>query len=178
MSVDVRQDMIGHLPRLRRFALALSGDPVEADDLVQEVCLKALAKAHQFRPDTRLDSWLFRIAQNAWFDRQKSWRARKDHHVFVEDIDELTDPTAGSEVAEQAVNLAEVSRAITQLPDELSVLIVLVCIDGQSYQEAAKTLELPVGTVMSRLARARKQLHQVLNAAPTAPQPSEKGMAK
>ena len=175
MSVDVRQDMIGHLPRLRRFALALSGDPTEADDLVQEVCLKALAKAHQFRPDTRLDSWLFRIAQNAWFDRQKSWRVRKDHHVNVEDIDELRDPAAGTEVVEQAVNLADVSHAIAQLPEELSVLLVLVCIDGQSYQEAAQTLELPVGTVMSRLARARKQLHQTLNAAPTPPPPSERG---
>lgn len=158
MPVDVRQQMIGHLPRLRRFALAITGDAIEADDLVQETCLRALSNVHQFHAGTKLDSWLFRIAKNAWLDRKKSASAR-NVHMDIEDMQDIGDPLA-QQVIESRTTLRETSRAIMQLPEELSDLLILVCIDGRTYEEAATMLDLPIGTVMSRLARARRMLHQ------------------
>ena len=165
VQVDVRDQMIGHLPRLRRFALAITGDAIEADDLVQETCLKALSNLNQFQAGTRLDSWLFRIAKNAWLDKIKKVSSRTDH-VDIDTAPELQDPTA-QEVVEHRAALRDTSRAIAQLPEELSDLLILICIDGRSYEETAQMMELPIGTVMSRLARARRQLHQTISSNPS-----------
>lgn len=165
MPVDVRQQMIGHLPRLRRFALAITGDATEADDLVQETCVKALSNLNQFQAGTRLDSWLFRIAKNAWLDKVKKVSARTDH-VDIDTAEDLHDPAA-LQVVEHRAALRDTSRAIASMPEELSDLLILICIDGRTYEETANMMELPIGTVMSRLARARRMLHQAVSSPPS-----------
>ncbi len=158
---EVRKELLEFLPRLRRFALGLTGSQDSADDLVQETCLRALSRIDQFEKGTRLDSWLYRIAQNVWIDERKSARARTPHT----DLDTAADvaDTLGQNAIEARITMLEVSKAISQLPDDLKVLVLVVCVDGSSYQEAAEICSIPVGTVMSRLARARRMLHGALN---------------
>lgn len=160
MLDSFRREMIGCLPRLRRFALALTGDSEGADDLVQETCIRALSRVEQFRKGTRLDSWLFRIAQNEWIDRQRSLKAR-GQHIEIEDAPVISDAQSLSRM-ESGLALAEVSKSIAALPKELQMVLMLVCVDGRSYKEASDMLAIPTGTVMSRLARARQLLHTAL----------------
>jgi RNA polymerase sigma-70 factor (ECF subfamily) len=164
--------MVELLPRLRRFAVALTGDLDQADDLVQETCARALSAVKQWQPGTRLDSWMYRIAQNLWLDRMRARKVRGEK-VDVEVADAVTG-TDGRDVVESRLTLEAVSAAMAQLPDEQRVLIALVCIDGLSYKEAADITGSPIGTVMSRLARARRELHARLEGHPRS-QPSEPG---
>ncbi len=161
MTEDIRPLMVKFLPRLRRFAYALAGNADQGDDLVQETCMRALSRADQWQPGTRLDSWMYRIAQNLWLDRM---RAAKVRGTLV-DVDSLDDLTScdGRQVTESRLTLAEVQRGIGRLSADQQVLIALVCVDGLSYKEAADVLELPVGTVMSRLSRARRHLYVSLH---------------
>ena len=174
MTDEFRTRMVELLPRLRRFAYALTGDMDQADDLVQEVCLRALSRVDQFEPGTRFDSWMFRIAQNIWFDRV---RARKVRGPAI-DLDAAASvvQTDGRAVTESRLTLEFVTRAIAQLPGELQVLIALVCIDGRSYQEAADITGTPIGTVMSRLARARRTLHEAMEQRAPVMSPSPVGV--
>jgi RNA polymerase sigma-70 factor (ECF subfamily) len=149
--------MVELLPRLRRFAVALTGDLDQADDLVQEACMRALSRVEQWQPGTRLDSWMYRIAQNLWLDRMRAKKVRGEQ-VDVESAEALAGPD-GREVVESRLTLNAVSAAMAYLPNEQRMLIALVCIDGLSYKEAAEITETPIGTVMSRLARARRELH-------------------
>jgi RNA polymerase sigma-70 factor (ECF subfamily) len=161
--------MIEFLPRLRRFAYALTGDLDQGDDLVQETCMRALSRVNQFQPGTRLDSWMFRIAQNLWLDRIRA------HKVRGESVDlEAADSTAfidGRELTESRLTLEVVIRAIAKLPADLQVLIALVCIDGRSYQDAAEIVQIPIGTVMSRLARGRRTLRELIELETRDPRP-------
>lgn len=159
MTDDLRTRMVELLPRLRRFAYALTGDMDQGDDLVQETCARALSRVDQFQPGTRFDSWMFRIAQNLWLDRMRSARVRGP----VADLDAAAATfTDGRSAMESRLTLQAVTQAIAKLPADLQVLITLVCIDGRSYQEAAEITETPIGTVMSRLARARRTLHELM----------------
>ena len=166
MDVEFQRRIVELLPRLRRFAYALAGDRDQADDLVQEACVKALSKPELWQPGTRLDSWMYRIAQNTWYDKMRAKKVRGE----VVDVDDYANVTGtdGRDVTEQRSSLARVSRDISALPHDQQLLIGLVCIDGLSYKEAADTLGVPIGTVMSRLARAR----QSLNASMNSPRPS------
>lgn len=152
--------MVELLPRLRRFAYALTGSLDKADDLVQDTCARALANADQWQAGTRLDSWMYRIAQNLWFDRMRSQKVRGE----VVDIDGALDLVGsdGRDVTDSRLTLQAVAKSIAQLPADQQLVIAHVCIDGLSYKEAADALDVPVGTVMSRLARARKALHDAL----------------
>jgi RNA polymerase sigma-70 factor, ECF subfamily len=152
--------MIEILPRLRRFARALTKDHDRGDDLVQETCMRALSRIDQFEVGTRLDSWMFRIAQNIWFDQVRATKARGT----VVELDDAADVsvTDGRRVVESRLTLDAVTRAMAKLPSDLQVLVALVCVDGRSYQEAADITDSPIGTVMSRLARARRMLHEAL----------------
>lgn len=160
MPDEFRTRLIELLPRLRRFAHALVGDAEQGDDLVQDVCVRALARASEFEPGSRLDSWTFRIAQNIWIDRVRSARSKGT----VVDLDVAADRIGvdGVAVAEGRLTLQAVNKAVTQLPEDLRVLVALICIDGVSYQEAANITGVPIGTVMSRLARARRTLHEAV----------------
>ena len=161
MRDEIRDRMVAVLPRLRRFAYALTGSAEQGDDLVQDACLRALSRIDQWQPGSRLDSWMYRIAQNIWLDRVRASKVRGE----VVDID-LAEGIAGSDgriVAESELTLQAVDAALARLPVEQRAIFALVCIEGASYKEAAEIAGVPIGTVMSRLARARRALHAVLN---------------
>jgi RNA polymerase sigma-70 factor, ECF subfamily len=162
MADELRLRLVELLPRLRRFALSLTGDRDRADDLVQEACVRALTSASQWQPGTRLDSWVYKIAQNLWFDRLRSAKVRGpesdiDDHMHLAGVD-------GRAVVEQRSTLAVVSKRISELSQDQQLLVGLICVDGLSYKEAADTLGLPIGTVMSRLSRARISLSEAIEA--------------
>jgi RNA polymerase sigma-70 factor (ECF subfamily) len=154
------EGLVALLPRLRRFARALTRSVEEADDLVQDACERALAHAHQFAPGTRLDSWLFRIVQNRWLDRCRQ-RATGGQQVPVEAASELSG-SDGRTTGETRLVMRRLHGALEALPAEQRLVLVAVCVEGLSYREAAEMLEVPIGTVMSRLARARARLHELV----------------
>lgn len=160
MPENIRSQMIEFLPRLRRFAYALTRNLELADDLVQDTCERALARADQWQPGTRLDSWMYRIAQNIWYDSGRAARVRGEQ-AELGDISEIAG-SDGRDVTENRLTLASVFSTIEKLPKDQQVLVALVCVDGLSYKEAADTLQLPIGTVMSRLSRARQSIATAL----------------
>jgi len=158
---DFRVGMVAVLPRLRRFAYALTGNSEQGDDLVQDACLRALSRVDLWQPGTRLDSWMYRIAQNIWLDRLRANKVRGEA-VDIDTMPGMLGPD-GRVVAESQLTLQAVVAAMGQLPAEQRAMVALVCIEGASYKEAAEIAGVPVGTVMSRLARARRTLNAVLN---------------
>lgn len=170
MTDEFRARMVELLPRLRRFALALSGDLSQADDLVQETCLRAMSRVEQWQAGTRLDSWMYRIAQNIWLDRMRANKVRGES-VALDAVETIAGPD-GRDVVESRLSLRAVDAAMNELPHDQRVLVSLVCINGVSYKDAAEILGVPIGTVMSRLARARQQLHTSLEG------PAEKPKAR
>lgn len=153
--------LIAVLPRLRRFARGLTGSTVDADDLVQAACERALARRHQFQEGTRFDSWMFRIVQTIWIDQIRSRSVRKEETEAAEGRMGSDEPVRR---AEARVALDEVRRAVGRLSPDQRVALVLVTVDGLSYKEAAEVVQVPVGTIMSRLARARLALQLQLEA--------------
>ena len=155
---SIRNQIAALLPRLRRFALGLTGNPADADDLVQDAVERALRNLHQWQQGTRLDSWMFRITQNLWID---AVRARRVRAVVAHDP-EAAEKVAvdGAREVEARLTFADTVRALAELPEEQRAVVALVLIDGMSYREAADTLNVPMGTVTSRLARARMALAQ------------------
>jgi RNA polymerase sigma-70 factor, ECF subfamily len=160
-SVRFGDQLIAVLPRLRRFARGLTGSAVEADDLVQAACERALARQHQFQEGTRFDSWMFRIVQTIWIDQIRSRDVRKEDGDVAEERLGSDEPVRR---VEARLALAEVRRAVDRLPPDQRAALVLVTVDGLSYKEAAHVVGVPVGTIMSRLARARIALQQQLEA--------------
>lgn len=146
--------LVGLLPRLRRFAHSLSRSPADADDLTQATIERALRSREQWIPGTRLDSWAYRIMRNLWVDTARS-RARK---ARLE-----ADPEQGATVGhdggvEAAGELREVMAAMQRLPEEQREVVSLILVEGFGYREAAELLDLPIGTVSSRLVRGRTAL--------------------
>jgi RNA polymerase sigma-70 factor, ECF subfamily len=156
---DVRDRMVEFLPRLRRFAHSLARDRDQSEDLLQETCARALSHLDQWEPGTRLDSWMFRIAQNVWFDRARAAKVRGEI-IDIETVDILSND--GRSVVEDRLTLLEVRKGMARLSLDQRALIALICVDGLSYKQAAEVLDLPPGTIMSRLARARLALHQAI----------------
>lgn len=148
------------LPRLRRFAHALSRDPADADDLTQMTVERALVARNQWQPGTRLDSWLYRIMRNLWIDTARS-RARKGKLEAPPEAAEAVgvDPRPG---VEAALDLQRIMLAMNRLPDEQREVIALILIEGLGYREAAEMLDLPIGTVSSRLVRGRLALMEMV----------------
>ena len=150
------------VPRLRRFGHALTGSADDGDDLVQDALEKALSREAQFHEGTRLDSWMYKIMQNAWIDQKRS-AARRRQVIEPMSDDVVAIGEDGRDAFDSRINLRQVREAMLRLhPDERSVL-ALVSIEGQTYREAAETLGIPIGTVMSRLSRARSRLLQLLD---------------
>lgn len=156
MRRELAEEMIAHLPRLRRFAQALTRDRSDADDLAQAACERALRNLDRFQPGTRLDSWLFRIAQNLHLNERRGTATRARHLRAVED--EAPKATAAS--GEAQAELAQVRAFIDGLPPEQRVVLLLIAVEGYGYAEAARILDVPEGTVTSRLARARRALKE------------------
>ncbi len=157
---EVGVQLLAILPKLRRFARTLTGSADEGDDLLQSACERALQRADQFVVGTRFDSWMYRIVQTIWIDRVRHMR----HREKSVDPAELADfpAGAGSREAEDKIALAQARRAIARLPEELREVLVLVSIEEMPYREAAEILGIPLGTVMSRLSRARLTLYDML----------------
>ena len=157
--------MITLLPRLRAFARSLTGTVDQADDLVQITVEKALRNLESYVPDTRMDSWLFRIMRNAFIDMI---RARREAQPLDDAAADTLMGEDGRTVTESRLHLAEVQRAMTGLPEEQRIVLMLVCVEGMRYREVADALDIPEGTVMSRLSRARLTLARLLNTLPEA----------
>lgn len=154
---SIRQELAALLPRLRRFGRSLTGNPHDADDLVQIAVERALTKFDQLRPGSRLDSWVFTIMKNAWLDELRS-RGRKSRLFAPEEAGE----SVGHWDTDDEMNLLSVLNAMDKLPEKHRLVVALVLVEGFSYDETAAMLEIPVGTVTSRLARARNMLTEQL----------------
>jgi RNA polymerase sigma-70 factor, ECF subfamily len=150
------KQLIAFLPNLRRFAISLCRSRDLGDDLVQAACERALANTGRFEPGTRFDAWMFRILRNLWIDHLRKQTTAGPQ----EDIDQRQDlaGASGERDVEARLTLNSVAQAITDLPDDQREIILLVCVEDLSYREAADVLGIPIGTVMSRLARARKNI--------------------
>ena len=155
-SPAFRQDLVALVPRLRRFALSLAGNAADADDLVQSACVKALRNAAQFQPGTRMDSWMYRIIQTLWLDDRRKASLRRPP-IDPADI-EISDEGQGAALPGDRMMLDQARAAMADLPPGQREVLALVAIEGLSYRETAQALDLPIGTVMSRLSRAREAL--------------------
>jgi RNA polymerase sigma-70 factor (ECF subfamily) len=154
----VREQIVGLLPRLRRFARSITHHVDDADDLVQIVIERALTRCEQWRPDTRLESWMFGIMRNAWIDELRA-RRRRDQIFAPEEAGE----NVGEATTDAQVHVWSVQEAMTRLPEEQKFAVSLVLIEGLSYKEAATVMEVPIGTLTSRLARGREALEAILS---------------
>ena len=160
MAEDFNTRLIQLLPNLRRFALSLCRSRDIADDLVQQTCQKAIASKALFETGTRFEAWLFRILRNTWIDTIR----RHQTEGSTVDIDQTPDTPRydGETAAESRLMLKRTFSAIQTLPDDQREVLILVCIEELSYKEVANIIDAPIGTVMSRLARARKKLSERL----------------
>jgi len=155
-TLKFRTDLVALVPRFRRFARSLTGNVQDADDLVQAACEKALRNFGQFVPGTRMDSWVYRIIQNLWLDDRRK-AVRRGTAIDPDDA-HLSDEGKGANLPEDRMMLAQARAAMAELPEGQREALALVAIEGFSYREAADTLQVPIGTVMSRLSRAREAL--------------------
>ena len=149
-------EMIALLPRLRRFAHALARSSVDADDLCQAAVERALKSRDQWQPGTRLDSWMYRIMRNLWIDETRA-RGRRDQ-TFAPEEAGTNIGDDGARRAELRLELTDLDRAMNRLPPEQREVIALVLVEGLAYKEAAAVLDVPIGTLTSRLSRGREAL--------------------
>jgi RNA polymerase sigma factor (sigma-70 family) len=152
-------DIVELIPRLRRYARALAGDRAAADDLVQDTLERAWTKLHLYRRGTDLRAWLFTVMHNLYVNQL---RAARPGALLDEESPELAQPAREND----ALVLRDLDAAIRRLPVEQREVLLLVALEDMSYEEAARTLEIPIGTVMSRLARAREKLRAMLSGLP------------
>lgn len=160
MNAAFAEAMIVLLPNLRRYAISLTRAPDQAEDLVQQTVERALSRADSFDPSQRLEPWLFRILRNAFIDqyrRQRSAGPQIDIHDAPDVLS--TDPAAQIEAR---LMLRDVQAAMGELPPEQREVLHLTCIEELTYAETARVLDIPQGTVMSRLSRARIALAEKL----------------
>lgn len=146
-----RDQVVVHIPRLRRYARALVGDPGAADDLVQDTLERALGKFHLWKTGTDLRAWLFTIMHNVFVNHV---RRRREFAVLDDEVLErsVRDSQDG------ALAVRDLQRGLERLPTDQREVLLLVVLEDMSYQEAATALGVPIGTVMSRLSRARDKL--------------------
>lgn len=157
---ELRQGITELLPRLRRFGAALTGSQDEGDDVVQAAIERALSKSELWQPGTRLDSWMFKIMQNHWKDRVRKLKYEKNKQTLeFAGSDHTVD---GRRVTETTIMLSKAREQFSLLSEDQRTVLALVVIDGHSYQEAADQLEIPIGTLMSRLYRAREALRTMI----------------
>jgi len=154
---EIGNQIVELLPRLRRFARSLSRNQHDADDLVQSVVERAWRHLDQLKPGANVGSWMFGIMKNAWIDDRRS-RSRRGEVALPEDSGEhpAVSPTDAN------TSLWSVSEAMDKLPEEQRLAVALVLVEGMSYKEASELLEIPIGTLTSRLARGRTALAAAL----------------
>ncbi|PLZ01931.1 RNA polymerase subunit sigma-24 [Burkholderia sp. WAC0059] len=164
--MDIREQLYEHVPRLRRYARALVSNRDLADDLVQDTLERGLSRYRQFTPGTDLRAWLFTIMHSLFVTQTRKVSARAEHvstddEHFVHDAD-LAVPAGQTHPLE----IRDLDYALQRLPAEQRAVVLLVGLEEMSYAEVASALDVPVGTVMSRLSRGRERLRALMSGAP------------
>ena len=159
---DIHRDIEAEIPRLRRYARALTRDVVTADDLVQDCLTRALGKLHLWQDGTDLRAWLFTILHNQYVNHIRR-AVREGSAVGLNESEPLLSraPQQG-----KRLELRDLERAIAKLPDEQRIVILLVGLEGMRYEEVAAVLDVPVGTIRSRLSRGREALRRLTGSVP------------
>ncbi len=152
------------LPRLKRYAFSLTGSVADAEDLLQSTLEKALARSTQFQQGSELDRWMFRICRNLWLDSCRARKVRAEIGPLEESGQEPR--IDGEEQTIASITLQETASFLAAMPAEQRELLLLAVVEGYSYKEVADQLEIPIGTVMSRLARARAKLAALAKSGP------------
>lgn len=150
-----RPDLIEHLPRLRRYARALTGERTRADDLVQDTLERALAKIDLWQPGTDLRAWLFTLMHNLFVNQL---RLRRPVESALDEAGDVA--VSGGQI--EALGARDIHAALARLPDAQREVMLLIGLEQFSYEEAARVLDVPLGTVMSRLSRARERMRHLL----------------
>lgn len=148
--------------KLQKFSLRLTKNKADADDLFQSTCLRALEKSHYFEDGTNLFSWTSKIMFNIFvsgYRRRTKFESRLDPEIFL-------DRQSVAPVQEIGLELADVQRAMMKLSAQRREILVMICVNGMSYEEVSVKLKIPVGTVRSRLSRAREQLKSFMEESP------------
>jgi RNA polymerase sigma-70 factor (ECF subfamily) len=153
----IHDQIVALLPRLRRFARNLARNAHDADDVVQIALERALTHLDQWRSDARLDSWMFKIVRNAWIDELRS-RTRRGKIFLAAEAGE----NIGTDSMAREAELLSVQSAMARLPPDQREAVSLVLVEGLPYKEAAQVLDIPIGTLTSRLARGREALQAML----------------
>ncbi|PWQ93184.1 RNA polymerase sigma factor [Leucothrix arctica] len=164
---EVRKGLPALLPRMWRYSLVLSKKRDIADDLTQSGAERALNKASQYQSGTRLDAWTFSIISSIWKNQLRSDSVRRGQGV--QSVDEVELEAVGSD-SETNIFGVQVLNLVMKLPSEQKDVVFLVYVEGYSYKEAASVLDIPIGTVMSRLAAGRKKINEAVNATSTTKQ--------
>lgn len=172
MDEATRQEMLSLLPRLRRMAYALTGSSDAGDDLVQATYERAIKHIDKWEPGSRLDSWMFRIARNLNLNDQRAQKVRGPK-VDPTEADQVTS-IDGQRSAEARLTFDWVRSYINQLPEEQRSIVLLICVEGLSYAEVSKILDLPIGTIASRLGRLRLTLKAMADGREPDPLPNRK----
>jgi RNA polymerase sigma-70 factor, ECF subfamily len=180
MDDEFHRELPQSLPRLWRFALRLTRHHADAEDLVQRCYLRALERRHQWQPGSSLISWLFAIIHSIWINELRSAQRRREGSLSAEiELDEVADPSPSADPEYQLI-FKQVVNSVQALPEAQRVVMMLIAVEGLSYREAADVLDVPIGTIMSRLARARLTIGQkflAVDSAQAAPHlPGQRGV--
>jgi RNA polymerase sigma-70 factor (ECF subfamily) len=154
---NVRRLVVEQIPHLRRYARALLRDPTDADDLVQDCLTRAMGRLHLWQPGTNMRRWLFTILHNQYINQAKRRKNRPDDETLVQSESIAIPPSQESGMA-----IFDLGRALELLPEEQRQVVLLVGLEGLAYREAAEVLDVPLGTVMSRLNRGRQKLRELM----------------
>jgi RNA polymerase sigma-70 factor (ECF subfamily) len=149
------EHLVELIPRLRRYARALVGDRASADDLVQDTLERAWAKLHLYRRGTDLRAWLFTVMHNVHVNKVRATRVTD---TLEDELPELAQRASQGD----ALLVRDLDRAIARLPEEQRAVLLLVTLEEMSYEEVARAIGIPIGTVMSRLSRAREKLRMMM----------------
>ena len=149
-------EILEHIPRLRRYARALLGDRHAADDLVQDTLERAWNKFHLWRPGSDLRAWLFSIMHNVFVNQVRTRRSNIEK--TMEELPEIAVRATQSD----SLEIADVERTLRALPDEQCEVLLLVAVEQMTYEEVSRALAIPIGTVMSRLSRARERMRRLI----------------
>lgn len=148
----------GMLPRLWAFSLRLCGNQHDAEDVLQRACVRGLERAHQLQPGTSPLSWMFSIVHSTWINELRARNVRSRSSMEWDDNFLETVPDPGARDPEAIVMSGEIIAAVERLPEAQRIVMLLVAVEGLSYSEAAQVLDVPIGTIMSRLSRARQTI--------------------
>jgi RNA polymerase sigma-70 factor (ECF subfamily) len=155
---DTEHLIAEQIPKLRRYARALLGDPIRADDLVQEALVRGLSRSHLWQPGTDIRAWMFTILHNLHVNNQRQRRHRDDYQELNDAHPEMATPATQEHILE----VRDLARGLQLLPDAQRQVVLLVGLEGMNYKQVAAVLDIPIGTVMSRLHRGREALRRLM----------------